>query len=140
MMLTLATDASVVISRTPRSRAMGSRIRLARASSTRGVVNERSVAPWWPTFWTMMSTLIPASASGSKTRAATPGLSGTATRVTLATLRSWASPRTLFRCSTCGSSVMSVPVASSKELRTSMTTLLTQPSSTARTCMTWAPW
>ena len=87
-----------------------------------------------------MSTLMPASASGWKTDAATPGLSGTSTSVTLATLRSWARPRTLFRCSTNGSSLMSVPGASSNELRTSMTTPFTQPSSTARVCMTWAPW
>ena len=38
-----------------------------------------------------------------------PGRSGTATTVTLATFRSWASPRTLLRCSTSGSSLMSVP-------------------------------
>ena len=56
-----------------------------------------------------MSTLMPASASGSKMDRATPGRSGTATTVTLATFRSWASPRTLLRCSTSGSSLMSVP-------------------------------
>ena len=44
-----------------------------RASSTRGTVNDRSVAPPWPTFWTIMSTLMPASASGSKIDRATPG-------------------------------------------------------------------
>ena len=46
------------------------------------------------------------------TRAATPGLSGTSTSVTLATFRSWAIPRTLFRCSTRGSSLICVPGAS----------------------------
>ena len=45
----------------------GSRIRFAFASSTRGMVNDRSVAPPWPTFWTIMSTLMPASASGPNT-------------------------------------------------------------------------
>ena len=84
--------------------------------------------------------MTPASASGPKMDRAMPGRSGTATIVTLATFRSWASPRTLLRCSTNGSSLMSVPGASSNELSTSMTTPLTQPSSTARTCMTWAPW
>ena len=134
-----ATDESVVSSRRPSSRATGSRIRFAFASSTWGIVKLRSVAPPWPMFWTIMSTLMPASASGAKTAAATPGWSGTSTSVTLATFRSWARPRTLFRCSTSGSSLMSVPGASSNELRTSMTTSLTQPSSTARVCMTWAP-
>ena len=80
----------------------GSRRRFARASSTRGIVNDRSVAPPWPTFWTIMSTLMPASASGSNTLRATPGLSGTSTSVILATFRSCASPRTLLRCSTSG--------------------------------------
>ena len=59
-------------------------IRFARASSTRGIVKLMSVAPPWPTFWTIMSTLIVASARALKMREATPGLSGTATRVTLA--------------------------------------------------------
>ena len=128
------------MSRKPRSRISGSRMRFAFASSTRGIVNDRSVAPPWLTFWTIMSTLMPASASGSNTLRATPGLSGTSTSVILATFRSWARPRTLFRCSTSGSSLICVPGASSNELRTSMTTSLTQPSSTARVCMTWAPW
>ena len=44
------------------------------------------------TFWTIMSRLICASASASKTRAATPTLSGTPTTVILASLRSWATP------------------------------------------------
>ncbi len=140
MMETFAIDASVVISRKPSSRTIGSRTRFAFASSPRGTVKLMSVAPPWPTFWTIMSTLMPCSASGAKTARATPGRSGTATSVTLATFRSWAIPRTLLRCSTSGSSLISVPGASSKELRTSMTTLLTHPSSTARTCMTWAPW
>ena len=75
-METFATEESVVISRKPSSRTSGSRIRFALASSTRGMVKVRSVAPPWPTFWTIMSTLMPASASGSKTCAATPGRSG----------------------------------------------------------------
>ena len=137
---TFATELSVVMSRKPRSRMSGSSSRFALASSTRGIVKERSVAPPWPTFWTIMSTLMPASASGSNTLRATPGRSGTSTRVIFATLRSWASPRTLLRCSTSGSSLIWVPGASSNELRTSITTPLTQPSSTARVCITWAPW
>src|SRR5882724_4922002 len=60
-----------------------------RALSKSGLsaVNERSVAgvpaPWLM-FWTIMSTLTVASPSALKMRAATPGLSGTATRVILA--------------------------------------------------------
>ena len=63
---TLATAESAVISRKPSSRMIGSRIRLARASSTSAIVKLMSVEPPWPTFWTIMSTLIPASARGAK--------------------------------------------------------------------------
>ncbi len=63
---------SVVSSRAPISRTTGSRIRCARARSTRGIVNDRSVVPAWPTFWTIMSTLMPASASGAKRRGRCP--------------------------------------------------------------------
>ena len=65
-MLTLATEASVVSSRAPSSRTTGSSVFLALPSSTWGTVNDRSVSPPWPTFWTMRSMLTPASASGSK--------------------------------------------------------------------------
>ncbi len=95
MIETFAIDASVVISRKPSSRTIGSRTRLAFASSPRGTVKLMSVAPPWPTFWTIMSTLIPCSASGAKTARATPGRSGTATSVTFATFRSWAIPADL---------------------------------------------
>ena len=129
----------MVISRAPSLRATGSRIRRAFGRSVRVTVKLMSVVPPWLTFWTITSTLTPASASGAKIACATPGRSGTSTIVTFATFRSWARPRTLFRCSTNGSSLIRVPGASSKLLRTSMTTSFTQPSSTARCCITWAP-
>ncbi len=46
-----------------------------------------SVMPSVPMFCTIMSTLTPASASGPKTAAATPGRSGTFSSVTLASSR-----------------------------------------------------
>ena len=51
---------------------------LARSKSAEGTVKVRSVvAPSGETFWTIMSTLILASASGPKIAAAMPGLSST---------------------------------------------------------------
>ena len=45
--------------RAPISATTGASTFSARASSTRGTVNEMSVAPSWPTFWTIMSTITP---------------------------------------------------------------------------------
>ncbi len=61
----------------------------ARARSTSSTPQEKvmSVVPSVPMFCTIMSTLIPPSASGPKIEAATPGRSGTLTRVTLASSR-----------------------------------------------------
>ncbi len=57
-------------------------------SGLRVTVKVRSVAlPSSETFWTIMSTLMPASASEPKMLAATPGRSGTRTRVTFASSR-----------------------------------------------------
>ena len=47
-------------------------------------------------FWTMVSTLMPARAKGSKREAAIPGLSGMPMIVILAVSRSWAIPLSLF--------------------------------------------
>ena len=52
--------------------------------SSTGMVHEMSLWPLSLVFWMMVSTLTWASASAVKTRAATPGLSGTPRRVTLA--------------------------------------------------------
>ena len=59
------------------SAATASASEMARSTDAVGTVNEMSVVPSWETFWTIMSTLMPAAASGSKREAATPGVSGT---------------------------------------------------------------
>ena len=56
----------------------------ARRISVLGSVNEMSVCPSAETFWTIMSTFMPTSASVRKTRAAIPGRSGTPRIVTSA--------------------------------------------------------
>jgi len=59
-----------------------------------GRVNEMSVSPVaaTDTFWTIMSMLMPASATAVKMSAAFPFSSGTPTTVILASLTSWAMP------------------------------------------------
>ena len=62
--------------------------RSALPTSPDGTVKVMSVVlPSSETFWTIMSTLMPASASGEKIEAATPGRSGTRTSVILASSR-----------------------------------------------------
>ena len=60
--------------RRPRSSSDSAR---TKRSELRHGMNEMSVVPSAPTFWTIMSTLTASSASARKTRAAIPGLSGT---------------------------------------------------------------
>ncbi len=62
--------------------------------SEEGNVNEMSVSPVAAaeTFCTIMSMLMPASATAVKMSAALPASSGTPTTVILASLRSWATP------------------------------------------------
>ena len=91
------------------------------------------------TFCTMTSTEIPASASGSKIAAATPGRSGTPITVILATLDSCATPRTRLRSSIGSSATIIVPGRWWKLERTWMRTPYSSPISTARGCMTLAP-
>ena len=58
---------------------------IERSKSAVGTVKVMSVVrPSSEMFWTIMSTLMPASASGPKTAAATPGLSSTPRSVILA--------------------------------------------------------
>ena len=64
----------------------------ARRISVFGSVNEMSVCPSAETFWTIMSTFTPTSASVRKTRAAIPGRSGTPRIVTSASEVSCAIP------------------------------------------------
>ena len=76
--------------------------------------------PSWLTFWTMMSTLMPALPMGPNTAAAMPGRSGTRVRMTLATPLSWAMPRIFWRSSMAGCWQMRVPGWSSKVERTTI--------------------
>ncbi len=71
-----------------------------------GSVNDTSVRPVPPVemFCTIMSMLISAAASSRKIAAASPGLSGTSTTVTLTSLRSCATPL-MIACSTDSSSI-----------------------------------
>ena len=73
----LAISGSCATPAAPISRASGSSSLLGPAELDFGSVNEMSVCPSAETFWTIMSTLTPASASARKTRAAIPGRSGT---------------------------------------------------------------
>ena len=79
--------------------------------SVAGSVNDTSVRPVPPVemFCTIMSMLISASASSRKIAAASPGLSGTSTTVTLTSLRSCATPL-MIACSTVSSSIDPVTV------------------------------
>ena len=86
----------------PISCASGSSARSAAAARFFGSVNEMSVCPSADTFWTIMSTLTPTSASVRKTRAAIPGRSGTARIVTSASEVSCAIPE-MIGCSTSSS-------------------------------------
>ena len=61
----------------------------ATAMSALGIVKEMSVVPSFEVFCTIMSTLMFDAASGSNSAAETPGRSGTALTVTLASDTSW---------------------------------------------------
>ena len=93
--------------------------RSAGSASPRSTVNVMSVRLSTLAFCTIVSTETPASASGVKSCAATPGRSGTPRTVIFAIASSCAMPRTLFPCSIVLSSWISVPGASlSKVLAT----------------------
>ena len=86
-----------------------------------GRVNEMSVWPAVDTFCTIMSTLIPASASVAEHVAATPGRSGTCSIVIFASddvVRDTGDDRLLHRCHRGSSSVTHVPGAQVKLERT----------------------
>ena len=109
------------------------------ASSSRGSVNEMSVRPPSETFWTIMSTLMPASASGRKSRAAMPGWSGTPWIVASASEVSCAIPE-MIACSSSSSSLTThVPSSSWNEERTWMRTPWFRAYSTERSTSTRAP-
>src|SRR5437870_33301 len=70
------------------SRAVASRSPFALSKSPRDTVKVRSVVPSALAFWMIMSTTMLARAIGPKTRAASPGRSGTRSTVSLASSRS----------------------------------------------------
>src|ERR1039458_4563414 len=105
-------------------------------------VNERSVAGMplpWLMFCTIISTFTLASPMALKMRAATPGLSGTATSVTFAWFLSSETPRTTMSSMFLVSSFTMVPGFSLRLERTSNTTPNFLANSTERDCMTFAP-
>ncbi len=122
-MLTLARWVSASVSGAPISAATGFTISRARSRLACVTVNVRSVSRSTLAFWTIVSTLMPASASGSNRRAAMPGWSGTPRRVMRATSVSSAIPETLLRCSIMLAPPMRVPGASLKLEATRMGTL-----------------
>ena len=98
-----------------------------------------SVVPLTETFCTIMSMMMPASASAVKMRAAVPGLSGTWTMVTLAWFFSTLTPRMTTFSMPAFSSFTMVPGLWLKLLRTSKTTPNFLANSTERDCMTFEP-
>ena len=97
---TFATSGSYAMPTAPISPFSCARIGSAAARSVFGSVNEMSVVPCAETFWTIMSMFTPASASARKTRAATPGRSGTPSTVALASDVSCVTPETIAFSST----------------------------------------
>ena len=95
------------------------------------------------TTWMIMSTLMLASASGTKIEAATPGLSATRRSVSCASSLEKAMPVTTCCSMMSSSAQMRVPAdglaGSSKDDRTKVLTLWFMASSTERTCSTLAP-
>ena len=113
------------------------------APSDLGSVNETSVrpVPLVDTFCTIMSRFASASASARNSAAAWPGLSGTPTTVTLASLRSCATPE-MIACSMPRSSMFPatiVPGRFENDERTWIGTPYRRPYSTQRSISTLAP-
>src|SRR6266566_133223 len=115
---TLATSSWPATPCAPISRAVASRSPFACSKSPRGTVKVRSVVPSALAFWMIMSTTMLARAIGPKTRAASPGRSGTRSTVSLASSRSYATPATDTSSMAGSSSTTHVPSASLKEERT----------------------
>ncbi len=108
-------------------------------ASVREMVKEMSLRPSSAEDWMIMSTLTPSSARAPKILDATPGRSGKSVTVTLAWLRSKATPDTTTSSIRGTSPVINVPSSSVKEERTWMSTAYFFPTSMERACMTWAP-
>src|SRR5213078_968637 len=115
---TLATSSCPAMPCAPISRAVASRSPFAVSKSPRDTVKVKSVVPSALAFWMIMSTTMLARAIGPKTRAASPGRSGTRSTVSLASSRSYATPATDTSSMAGSSSTTHVPSASLKEERT----------------------
>ena len=102
-------------------------------------MNEMSVVPCTDVFCTIMSTLIDLSARARKSRAATPGRSGTPLTVTLASEVSWVTAVTTASSMSASSSTTQVPGSQVKLLRTCSGTLWLRANSTARSMRTRPP-
>ena len=98
-----------------------------------------SVWPAVDTFCTIMSTLIPASASVRNTLAATPGRSGTCSIVIFASEMSWVTPEMIACSIGSPSSVTHVPGAQVKLERTWIFTPWLRANSTERSASTRPP-
>ena len=107
----------------PSSSAWVWEVSTATGRSAVGTVNEMSVVPWADVFCTIMSTLIDLSARARKSRAATPGRSGTPLTVTLASEVSWVTAVTTASSMSASSSTTQVPGSQVKLLRTCSGTL-----------------
>ena len=82
-------------------------------------MNEIVASPFCDTFCTIMSMFTPAPASARKTRAATPGWSGTPMIETFASEVSWVTPEMIaFSSTTLSSSPIQVPSPASNVERT----------------------
>ncbi len=139
-MLTFARLWFTITSPEPSSAAMGSVISRAVCQSWCATVNVMSVSFSTLAFCTIVSTEMPASASGPKICAAMPGRSSTARTVSAAMSLSSAIPRTRSVGSMMTCSRISVPgVSSWKDDATKIGMSWISPSSTARGCITAAP-
>ena len=136
---TFATSMSVATAVAPTSAATAPRIGSALPRSVIGTVNEMSERPATDTFWTIMSMLTPASASGRNTRAATPGWSGTPEIVTFASDTSCATPEMIAFSIKSSSLLTHVPSAPVNDERTWTTTPWLRANSTERGISTPAP-
>ena len=111
----------------------------AASRSVLATVNEMSVIPLAPVFCTIMSTLMPRSASSRNSRAATPGRSGTPATVTFASDVSSVTAVTT-ACSMVGSSsTIQVPGSQVKLERTCSGTWWRRANSTERSMSTRPP-
>ena len=138
-METLATRSSAATPLAPTSLATVASALSARCRSARGRVNEMSVEPSRPMFWTIMSTTMFCLASPPKTWLAMPGRSGTRRMESLAWPRSCVTPVTTTSSMLRSSLVTMVPGSGLNVERTCTGTLNFLANSTERAWSTLAP-